>query len=154
MNLLISEILDKVEAAKTKEEKLNLLKQYNTPLLRTIMRLNFDPDFNMDLPEGEPPYKKEPDKPIGMTETNLQKEFRRFYIWLTPQDLPRMRKEALFIQLLEGIHQSEADILVLAKDKKLHKKYKSLTEKLIREAYPITLPAKKEERKAETPPLV
>lgn len=136
MAQLISEILQEVEAVKSKEEKQNVLRQYDTPLLRTIMRLNFDPMLVMDLPEGEPPYNKDKDKPMGYQETNLQVEFKRFYIWLTPQqNLPRMKKEALFIGLLESLHWTEAEVMVLAKDRILQTKYKSLTEDLIRSVY-------------------
>lgn len=136
MAQLISEILQEVEAVKSKEEKQNVLRQHDTPLLRTIMRLNFDPMLVMDLPEGEPPYNKDKDKPMGYQETNLQVEFKRFYIWLTPQpNLPRMKKEALFIGLLESLHWTEAEVMVLAKDRQLQTKYKSLTEDLIRSVY-------------------
>lgn len=141
MVLLQSEVLDLFEKAKTKEEKISILKQHEQPVLRALMRINFDTTVAMSLPEGEPPYKKEPDKPAGMSESTLIKEYRRFYIWLDPNyNLPRIRKEQLFVELLESLHVSEADVLCLAKDKRLHTKYKSLTENIVREAYPFTLP--------------
>jgi len=99
MNLLISEILNNFEAAKTKQEKLAILKQNDTPVLRTIMRLNFDPKLKMDLPEGEPPYKKDLDKPIGYHETNLIQEYRRFYIWLKQTYLSLRKKRYLLVCL-------------------------------------------------------
>lgn len=148
--LLQSEVLDLFEKAKTKQEKIQVLKQYESPVLRALMRINFDKSVKMDLPEGEPPFRKESDKPPGYNETNLVQEYRRFYIWLDPnQNLPRLRKEQLFIEMLEGLHVSEAEVLCLAKDKKLGKKYKTLKEDIVREAYPATLPPKetKEEKK-------
>ena len=154
MAQLISEILQEVEAVKSKEEKQNVLRQYDTPLLRTIMRLNFDPMLVMDLPEGEPPYNKDKDKPMGYQETNLQVEFKRFYIWLTPQqNLPRMKKEALFIGLLESLHWTEAEVMVLAKDRILQTKYKSLTEDLIRSVYDGCLTPKEQIPKELVAPL-
>tara|TARA_R110000868_G_scaffold50628_1_gene161527 strand:- start:2446 stop:2913 length:468 start_codon:yes stop_codon:yes gene_type:complete len=154
MAQLISEILQEVEAVKSKEEKQNVLRQYDTPLLRTIMRLNFDPMLVMDLPEGEPPYNKDKDKPMGYQETNLQVEFKRFYIWLTPQpNLPRMKKEALFIGLLESLHWTEAEVMVLAKDRQLQTKYKSLTEDLIRSVYDGCLTPKEQIPKELVAPL-
>lgn len=141
MNLLQSEVLDELEKAKTSEEKVAVLKKYETPVLRALMRLNFDPNAKMDVPEGEPPFKKDVNKPIGYNESNLITEYRRFYIWLDPNiNLPKMKKEQLFIELLEGLHHTEAEVLCLAKDKKLQTKYKSLKEKIVREAYPFTLP--------------
>lgn len=143
MVLLQSEVLDLFEKAKTKEEKISILKKHEVPVLRALMRMNFDPTSKMSLPDGEPPFKKEPGKPAGMSESTLIGEYRRFYIWLDPNyNLNRLRKEQLFIELLESLHVSEAEVLCLAKDKKLHTKYKSLTEDIVREAFPTTLPPK------------
>jgi hypothetical protein len=95
----------------------------------------------MQLPDGEPPYKKEQDRPIGYNETNLLLEQRRFYIWLDPNvNITKVRKERLFIEMLEGLHYTEADALCLSKDKKLQSKYPGLTEDVVREAYPTLLP--------------
>lgn len=141
MNKLVSELLDDVDRAKSREEKIQLLREYDRPDFITILRLNYDPNLSMDLPEGDPPYKKELDVPAGMSHTNLLKEVRRFYIWLDPKtNLPKLKKESLFINLLEGLHWTEAEALVLAKDRKLTKKYKTLKEDLIREAFPFALP--------------
>lgn len=152
MQLLISEVLDKYEAAKTKEEKIAILRQNETPMLKVIMRLNYDPKLKMDLPEGEPPYKKEKDVPAGHAPTTLLKEYRKFYIWFTPQPgLTRFKKESLFVELLESIHHTEAEVLVLAKDGKLHKKYKSLKKEIVKEAYPNTI--SEEEKPVKEKPL-
>ena len=114
--------------------------------------------LKMDLPEGEPPFRKDTDKPIGYNESSLQLELRRFYVWLEPStNLPKLKKESLFVSMLEGIHWTEAEALCLAKDRKLHTKYKSLKEDIVREAFPLALtpkPAKvKEEKKDESVPL-
>lgn len=152
MALLQSEILDLFEKAKTRQEKIDVLKRYETPVLRALMRINFDPNVKMDLPEGEPPFKKEADKPMGYQETNLVTEYRRFYIWVDPKtNLPKVRKERLFIEMLEGLHISEAEVLCLAKDRLLSKKYKSLKEDIVRAAYPATLPPKDEKADEKIP---
>lgn len=148
MNKLVSEMLDDVNNAKTREEKVALLRQYDRPDFITVIRLNFDPNLVMDLPEGEPPYKKELDVPAGMSHTNLLKEIRRFYIWLDSNtNLPKLKKESLFVNLLEGLHWTEAEALVLAKDRNLTKKYKTIKEDLIREAFPYALPPVVKEEK-------
>lgn len=152
MNLLLSEVLDQVEKLKSKEEKIAALRKYGAPAYKGVLRINFDESVNMNLPEGEPPFKKEGGKPIGYQETNLIQEFRRFYIWLDPkQTLTKIRKEKLFIEMLEGLHVSEAEVICLAKDRKLQKKYKSLSYELVREAFPDLLPVK--EKKEKTVPL-
>lgn len=154
MSLIFSEVLDLVDKAKTKEEKINLLQKHNMPAYKGILRINFDESVSMGLPVGEPPYKKESGKPIGYQETNLITEFRRFYIWLDPkQNLAKIRKEKLFIEMLEGLHISEAEIMVLVKDRELTKKYKTVTYDVVREAFPDLLPAKVKEKKETSVPL-
>lgn len=141
MHLILSEVLDLFEKAKTRDDKLGVLKKYESPILRAIMRINFDPNVKMDLPDGEPPFKKQLDRPIGEQETRLEHEYRRFYIWLDPKvNLSKIKKETLFVEMLEGLHHTEADLICLAKDRKLSKKWKSLKEEIVREAYPNTLP--------------
>lgn len=149
MHLLLSEILDLVDKAKTKEEKVNLLKKHEVPVLRGILKINFHPEVRMDLPEGDPPFRKEEDKPAGYQESNLVVEYKRFYIWLDPnQKISKVKKEKLFIEMLESLHLSEANVVLLAKDKKLQKKYKTIKEDIVRAAFPQILPEVQEK-----PPL-
>lgn len=141
MALLQSEILDLFEKASQDDEKVSILKQYDNIVMRALLRLNYDSTFKFDLPEGEPPYRKETGRPIGYQETNLTLEQRRFYIWLDPSiNLSKIKKEKLFIEMLEGLHYTEAEALCLAKDQRLETKYHSLTEEIVREAYPTLLP--------------
>ena len=143
MKTSIPQIFDEVEKAGSKEAKIKTLRAYDHPILKGMLQINFDPNVKMSLPEGEPPYKKDTSIPAGYSESNLYVEFRRFYIWLQNDiNLTRARKEQLFIQLLEGIHWSEAEAVCLAKDRKLQTKYKSLKEDLVREAFPGLLPNK------------
>jgi hypothetical protein len=139
----IPQIFEEVEKAGSKEAKIKTLRAYDHPILKGMLQINFDPNVKMSLPEGEPPYKKDTSVPAGYSESNLYVEFRRFYIWLQNDvNLTRARKEQLFIQLLEGIHWTEAEAVCLAKDRKLQTKYKSLKEDLVREAFPGLLPHK------------
>lgn len=136
MKHLISEILDKVEKAKTKEEKIHIFRQYESPCLRGLMRINFDETISMKLPEGEPPFKKEKDKPVGVDHNILEHEYKKFYIWLGQNNLTQTKKELLFIQLLEGLHYTEAEVMCLIKDQHLKYRFPSITKKLVHEAYP------------------
>jgi len=145
MNLLVPEILDLVEKTKSKADKVQVLRQNETPGVRGILRLNFDTNVKFDLPEGEPPYKKDKDRPIGYQPANLITEVKRFYIWVDPkQNISRLRKEQLFVEMCEGLHYTEAEVLCLAKDRKLKERYKSLNEDLVREAFPGLIPPKPE----------
>ena len=58
ITLLFSEILDKVHNAKTKDQKVKILKDNNTPSLRSVLKPSFDPNIKWVLPEGEVPYRK------------------------------------------------------------------------------------------------
>jgi hypothetical protein len=144
MKTLVPQILEEVEKAQSKESKIKVLRSYEHPVLRGVLQINFNPDVKVNLPEGEPPFKKDTNTPMGYSETNLYAEFRRFYIWLDEKvNLTKIKREQLFIQFLEGIHWTEAEVICLAKDKKLQTKYKSLKEDLVREAFPTLLPPKK-----------
>lgn len=143
MNILFFELFEKVDAAKTKLEKIKLLQQFDSQPLRGLLRINFDPNLKMNLPEGEPPFKKDLDKPIGYDETNLLTEFRRFYIWFDQNlNLSKLKREQLFVDLLEGLNFREAEMLCLVKDKKLTSRFKTLKEDIVREAFPELLPPK------------
>lgn len=149
---LVSEIFTMVEKAKSKEERVAILRNNNYLPLIALLQLCYHPGKKLLLPEGTPPYKKEEDKPIGYQQTTLNLELRRFYIWIDPNvNIPRLKKESLFIEMLEGLHYSEADALCAAKDSKLTTLYPSLTEDLVREAFPDILPPK-EESKEEIKP--
>ena len=133
---LMSEVLDKVAKAKTKKQKVELLRQHNTDALRMVLKSSFDPRIEWDLPEGDVPYTPN-EAPEGTEHNMLVHEARTLYHYIkggNPQ-LTQNRRENMFIQLLEGLHQSEAEIIVAAKDKGLHRKYKGLSANVVREAF-------------------
>ena len=135
--LLISEILRKVSNAKTKKEKVDLLRKHNTPALRQLLIINFDDSIVSMMPEGEVPYTPN-DAPVGTDHTRLEQEYRGLYrIFKGGNDkLPSLRRESLFVQLLEGLSAEEAELLVLAKDGRINDKYKRLTKAVVSEAFP------------------
>lgn len=148
MRTSIPQVFEEVEKASSKDAKIKTLRSYEHPVLRGVLQINFNPDVKLDLPEGEPPFKKDTSVPKGYSETNLFTEFRRMYIWLDPNvNLNKIRKEQLFVQMLEGMHWTESEDICLAKDKKLQSKYKSLKEDLVREAFPNLLPPPKAVKK-------
>ena len=108
--------------------------------LKILFMHAFEKEHKFVLPEGDPPYKEDA-APIGMSPTNFTQEMRRLYVFCRA-DLQPIRREALFIGLLENIHPSEAKILLAVKDQKLNKLYSKITAKLVAEAGMITLPVK------------
>ena len=135
MKLLMHEVLQKVSNAKTKAQKVKLLEGYNTPALRAILIANFDESVISMLPDGEVPYKKN-DAPEDTEHTKLAHEYRKLYLFFKGgANISQTRRETLFIQLLEGLHQGEAEVLCLVKDKKIGKRWK-ITRACVEEAFP------------------
>ena len=135
--LLLSEILRKVSNAKTKKEKIDLLRKHNTTALRQLLIINFDESVISMLPEGEVPYTPN-DAPIGTDHTRLESEYKGLYRFVKGgQDkLPSLKRETMFVQLLEGLSKDEAELICLAKDKKITSKYKRITKAVVQEAFP------------------
>ena len=135
MKLLMHEVLQKVSNAKTKAQKVKLLEGFNTPALRAILIANFDESVISMLPDGEVPYKKN-DAPEDTEHTKLAHEYRKLYLFFKGgANISQTRRETLFIQLLEGLHQGEAEVLCLVKDKKIGKRWK-ITRQCVEQAFP------------------
>jgi len=136
VTLLFSEVLDKVHKAKTKAEKVAILIINDNSSLRMILKASFDPKIEWVIPQGEVPYKKN-DAPIGTEHTVLQSEARKLWHFVkgADNDTTQPQKENMFIQMCEGLHETEAQLLCDAKDKKLHQVYKGLSKDVVREAF-------------------
>ena len=135
MKLLISEVIKKASNAKTKAEKIKILQDNNSQALRSVLKWNFEPKIISDIPEGEVPFKRN-DAPIGTEHTILEREAKNLWRFIKgANSLARFKREQLFIQMLEGLHESEADIICLVKDKQLHKKYR-ITKAVVTSAFP------------------
>jgi len=136
MELLISEILDKVSKIKSKKEKVNFLQKNNSDSLRMVIKSAFDPKIKWLLPEGDVPYARN-DAPEGTEHSVLAYESRKLYHFLEGGNasITQNKRELMFVQMLEGLHESEADVLCAAKDKVLHQKYKGLSEPVVKEAF-------------------
>ena len=133
---LFSEILGKVSKLKTKKEKVTHLRQYNTDALRMVIKSSFDPKVKWALPFGEVPFAPN-DAPEGTEHNMLSYEARKLYHFIEGGDnlISQNKRESMFVQMLEGLHPDEADILVAAKDKILHQKYKGLSANVVKEAF-------------------
>ena len=133
---LISEIFTKINNAKDKPKKIEVLRQYDTPGMRMILKGAFDPKIEWDLPEGTPPYIAN-EAPAGTEHTFLEVEAKRLYNFAKGgnDQLNKIRKETLFIQMLEGLHADEAKVLIDVKNKSLNKTYKGLTSEMVKEAF-------------------
>lgn len=135
-NPFISEILDLVSKQRSNDKKVEVLKKYRTDALTAILIWNFDESVISMLPEGEVPYTPN-EAPAGTEHTVLEKEARKLYYFIKGGDetINQLRRETMFVQMLEGLHSSEAEVLVLVKDKKLQDKYR-ITKAVVQEAFP------------------
>jgi len=129
----ISEVLEQVSEAKKPEEKIELLRKHNSTVLRDVLRLAYDKDKVWLLPEGNPPFTR---NELPGQQGNLFAEWRRMYLFFEGgnPNLTAVKREYLFIQMLESIDPRDADLICSIKDKKMP--YKTVTKKLIEMAYP------------------
>lgn len=133
--LQVFEILEKVENAKTKQEKISVLQSNDIMPLLDVLRGTFDESIQWNLPGGTPPYT--PNNPESSPTTLLKQhlKFKYFVKGLREStSLNSIKRERMFIDILESIHPRDAEILVSMINKK--SPVKSLTKQLVKEAFP------------------
>ena len=161
----VFEVLDLVSKQRSKVKKIEVLRKYDETHLRRVLIWNFDESLISVLPEGDVPYSGYDEQNVysgGLTariseevrsmhtkgnfslgvsdqqgHTTIRRESKNFYRFLKGGDngLNNIRRESMFINILEGLHPLEAEIICLVKDKKLSDKYK-ITKDVVAEAYP------------------
>ncbi|AXN58434.1 hypothetical protein KNU05_gp120 [Synechococcus virus S-PRM1] len=133
-NPLLTEVLTFVSKQRSKAKKVEALKEYDTDALRAILIWNYEA-VSM-LPEGEVPYSPN-EAPKGTEHQQLSTEYKRLYHFVKGgnDSLKSLRRESMFIQLLEGLHADEANLLCKVKDRRLEEDYK-ITIDIVKEAYP------------------
>lgn len=124
-------------------KKANSLKQIAnlTPELKTVLRYTFHKNIVFDLPVGVPPYKPM-ETPENWGHNRLPKELRKFQYFLKGSTLNSIKRESIFIEVLETVSPEEAKLVLMMKDKKLT--YKGITRKLIEESIPEILQGESE----------
>ena len=164
-NPFVFEVLDLVSRQRTKGNKVKVLQKYRDPSLEGILIWNFDDTVISLLPPGEVPYAgldeqnsfsgtmsgKVDDAVNKMAElgsnslgandqghTSILKEYDKFFNFIKGGNdrISSLRRETMFINILQGLHPREAEILCLVKDKQLETKYKTITKDIVSAAYP------------------
>ena len=164
VNPFAFEVFDVVTKQRTKDRKVQALRKFDHPSLKAIFIWNFDESVISLLPPGDVPYAGVDEQNVSsgtvsgkiddavnkMAElgsnslgaqdqgrTSIRQEFKKFYNFLQGGNpgLSSLRRETMFINIVQGLHPREAEILCLVKDKKLQTKYK-ITKELVSEAYP------------------
>ena len=144
---LFSEICTKVNNAKDKGAKIKVLREHRTKALEQFMKAALCPEIEWLLPGGDVPFMAN-DAPEGTEHTLLSQSMAKVhnYVQLNRDklkmppvignaDLNKTKREMMFIQLLEGLHENEALLLIDAKNKVINKKYKGLNAATVCEAY-------------------
>ena len=164
-NPFVFEVLDLASKQRSKAKKVEVLKKHRDNGLVAVLIWNFDETITSMLPVGEVPYSGFEDQArsngglstkiseevrrmhetdsfsMGSGDKNghttIRREFKNFYHFLKGGNpgLNAIRRETMFINILEGLHPLEAEIICLVKDKKLTDKYK-ITKEIVSEAYP------------------
>jgi hypothetical protein len=164
-NPFIFEILELASKQRSNAKKVEVLKTYEHDSLKTIFIWNFDESVVSLLPEGDVPYANAEEQTVysgtlsenlskeadggesatgqdldGRGRTSLRREYQNLYHYVQGGNgsLSTIRREMMFINLLQGLHPKEAEVLILTKDKRLSNKYK-ITLENVKEAYPDIL---------------
>jgi len=133
---LVSEVLTEAGKIIKRDDRIKFLQLNKSPGLTDILRIQYDDTIVSALPEGAPNYRQD-DAPKDYQYTILNKAYTQFkYFFKGPiaNDMKPLKRESLFLNLLETLHVEEAELLIAAKDKKL--KCKGITKKLVRDAFP------------------
>ena len=135
-NPFMNEVLELVSEQKTDAKKVAVLKEYECDIIKSLFIWNFDDSVISLLPPGSVPYKPN-ENPLGTDHSSLRREQRNLYMFVKGgnDSLSTIRRETIFIQMLEGLHPKEADIVIAVKDKALEDKY-DIPYEVVEEAYP------------------
>jgi hypothetical protein len=161
-NPFVFEVLELASKQRSNAKKVEVLKAYEHDSLKTIFVWNFDESVVSLLPAGPVPYGDVKDQNVysgnlsdnlsrevsggesatgqdldGRGKTSLRREYQNLYHYVKGgnNSLTTIRREMMFINLLQGLHPKESEVLILTKDKSLSDKYK-ITFENIKEAYP------------------
>ena len=161
-NPFVHEILELASSQRANAKKVEALQRYEQDAVKVILKWNFDDDIVSALPEGEVPYGEEEDQLVysgslseniakeaaggesatgqdldGRNKTSIRHEYSNFYHFVQGGNpsLTTTRREMIFINMLQGLHPKEAELLCLVKDKDLESKY-SVSLENVKQAYP------------------
>ena len=143
----VVETLEMVDEAKTRDEKREILKSRDNYATRALLQLNFHPDVKWHIPRGSPPYT--PSQDADSTEGSIHFEVKKlnYFVKGGGHDLSMLKRESMFVQLLERVAAKDAKLLISVKDQNLS--YKGLSYKLVRDVWPDLLPEVEEMEAAE-----
>lgn len=130
----VYEVIEVAAKQKDRVDKISVLRENETWALKDILRGAYDESVQWNLPPGDPPFEKNKERSHPSNLHKLNKQFTFFVKGGKGDKMPAVKREAIFIRMLEAVHPTEAEMLLLMKDKK--PLAKGITKKLVEEAFP------------------
>lgn len=129
----VHEILNEVGSKKQTKDKIQILKQNESWALKDVLRGSIDETVQWNLPGGTPPYTpcEEHNAPTNLLREN--KKFRYFVKGGQGDQMMAVKRENIFIGLIEGIHPLDAEVVVNMINKEVPK---GITREIVQEAFP------------------
>ena len=132
---MVHEILDQVSKAKSRTDKIKILQQnQNNWAMKDILRGTFDDLVQWNLPKGKVPYEPADER---STPSNLSQHHKKFEYFLpntVGAKMASVKREKIFLDILETIHPKDAELVTGMINKELP--IKGITKKLVKEAFP------------------
>ena len=136
MKQYVYEVIEEVAKQRNKNDKVKILKENETWALKDVRKGTMDSNVVWNLPKGTPPYTP---SPAHYHPANLTKENQKFKYFVKggPGDkLPKVKRESIFIGILEGVHPEDAKLVLSMINKE---KLNGLSRPIIQEAFPKLL---------------
>ena len=139
---LANEILDEVDKIENEDERVEYLIANQTLGIKEVLAYNFQTQWKFLLPEGPAPIERSENPPVGLEFSHLNFEMRKMYLFYEggKPDLSQLKRETLWVTLLETLNEGEAKILDHMKDHTLTELYPNITQEVAYRAFPDMIP--------------
>jgi hypothetical protein len=127
----LHEVFTEIQDAPTRKERQEILQANDTFTLRTVLQLNFSSDIELDIPTGNPPLECSKKNPLDRGEI-----IRKLVYCVKGGKYTTIKKERIFLDVVESFTEDDANIICLAKDGKIMKKYSRVSESLVASVFP------------------
>tara|TARA_A100001015_G_C14392697_1_gene482332 strand:+ start:56 stop:490 length:435 start_codon:yes stop_codon:yes gene_type:complete len=140
VTFMVYEIIEKVAAAQKREDKINILRQYhNNWALKDILRGTYDDKIQWNLPGGKPPFDPADEQTHPSSLTQHNKKFMYFVKGLQGDQMTAVKREKIFLDIIETVHPKDAELMLGMINKK---SIKGVTKKIVEEAFPDLIVSK------------
>jgi hypothetical protein len=133
---LPQELFEKIQGLNSYKEREKLLAEEGDNFtIKTILQLAYNENIKLDLPEGSPAFKRD-DSPVGTNGTNYRKTLKKLMNLTSNSPFVQLKKQKIFLDILESLHEKDSEILCAAKDNRLEKLYPKVSKTLVAKVFP------------------